>query len=167
MAGVITGKLLTEMAVIVLLAVLLGIAWNHRLLYNAWTGKAPTGAPSREILQEQGRVPLPLGLMQVKELYDRQEALIVDARDKASFAAGHIKGAVSLPLGESETELPRFKRSVPTKQPLVVYCNGYSCHDSADLGERLLQAGYRTVYVFAGGYPEWRDAGYPTTGDDR
>jgi 3-mercaptopyruvate sulfurtransferase SseA len=30
-----------------------------------------------------------------------------------------------------------------------------------DLGSRLLEAGYRKVFVFLGGYPEWRDAGYP------
>lgn len=155
-------KLLGEMAAIFLVAATVGIAWNHALLYRAWTGDAPVaradGAPAH--LQEN--LPLPLGLMQTKELYDRREALFVDARDAAAFAAGHIKGAVSLPVGEFAAGLPRFVARVKPDAALVVYCNGYDCHDSRDLGARLLRAGYRTVYVFEGGFPEWRDAGHPT-----
>jgi rhodanese-related sulfurtransferase len=159
--------LLAEMTAIFLIAAALGIAWNHKLLYNAWTGNAPAGAPAGELPQARGDAPLPLGLMQVKELYDRKEAVIVDARDEKSIAAGHIAEAVALPVGEFEARLSRFKRSVPLEYPLVVYCNGYDCHDSMELGKKLLLAGYRTVYVFEGGFPEWRDAGYPTAGGKR
>jgi rhodanese-related sulfurtransferase len=155
-------KLLAEMAAICLLAATLGIAWNQKLLRQAWMGNAPGSAPTGMAAPLQGNTPLPLGLLQVKELYDRREALFVDARDEKVFAAGHIAAAVSLPLGKTGTALPRFRRDVPGEQPLVVYCSGYDCHDSRDLATRLLAAGYRTVYVFEGGYPEWRDAGYPT-----
>jgi rhodanese-related sulfurtransferase len=148
------------MAAIVCMAVIVGIAWNHKLLHHAWTGQAPAGMTANG--EPQADIPLPLGLMQVKELFDSKEALFVDARDAGTFAAGHIAGAVSLPLGEFEARLPRFGTTAPPKRLLVVYCNGYDCHDSRDLGARLLRAGYRTVYVFEGGYPEWRDAGYPT-----
>ncbi len=157
--------LIAEMSVILLTAVLLGTAWNHKLLYQAWTGEAPTGAEEGARLAAD--TPLPLGLMQVKELYDRNEALFVDARDAKSFAAGHIQGALSLPAGAADARLPRFIATVPPNALLVVYCNGYDCHDSRDLGARLLRAGHRTVYVFEGGYPEWRDAGYPTERGDR
>ncbi len=160
-------KLLAEITTIVLLAAALGIAWNHTLLYNAWTGKGPTTDTAGKEAVSQGGVPLPLGLMQVKELFDRREALFVDARDASAFAAGHIAGAVSLPLGEYAARLPRFIAQVPRGTTLVAYCNGYDCHDSRDLGARLLEAGYRTVYVFEGGFPEWRDAGYATAGEKR
>lgn len=152
-------KLLAEMTVIFLMAATLGIAWNHTLLFNAWTGK---GAPGEA--QTGGNVPLPLGLMQVKELYDRNEATFVDARDDKSFATRHIRGAVSFPVGEFATQFPRFRAQAARTTTLVVYCNGYDCHDSRELGTRLLENGYRTVYVFEGGFPEWRDAGYPTAG---
>ena len=157
--------LLAEMAVILVTAALLGVAWNHKLLYQAWTGQAPTA--TRESGQPQADIALPLGLMQVKELYDRNEALFVDARDAVTYAAAHITGARSLPLGEIDARLPRFIAEVPPTVTLVTYCNGYDCHDSRELGARLLRAGYRTVYVFEGGYPEWRDAGYPTEGRKR
>ena len=157
--------LLAEMAVIVVTAALLGIAWNHKLLYQAWMGQTPTG--TRENEQPKLDIALPLGLMQVKELYDRKEALFVDARDAGAYASGHIAGARSFPLGESDARLPRFITEVPPTTTLVVYCNGYDCHDSRELGVKFLRAGYRSVYVFEGGYPEWRDAGYPTEGGDR
>ena len=155
-------RLLVEMEVIFLLAATLGIAWNQKLLRQAWTSNAPVSASTGAAAPLQGNVPLPLGLIQVKELYDRREALFIDARDEKVFAAGHVVGAVSLPLGKTATALPRFRHDVPWEQPLVVYCSGYDCHDSRDLATRLLAAGYRTVYVFEGGYPEWRDTGYPT-----
>lgn len=166
-----TIKLLREMAGICLVAGLIGLTWNYRLLYNAWTGTVSSGSPSAPAVapptqsgQGQQAVPLPLGLMQVKEFYDRKEAVIVDARDGASFAAGHITGAVSLPLGEAGARLADFTKKYPPSTLLVVYCNGYDCHDSHNLAEKLIPAGYSTVFVFEGGFPEWQSAGYPVTG---
>lgn len=152
------------MAVIFLIAAAVGITWNQKLLRQAWTGNAQGSAPTGVAAPLQGNIPLPLGLLQVKELYERREALFVDARDEKAFAAGHIAGALSLPLGKTGATLSKFRRDLPGEQPLVVYCGGYACHDSRDLATRLLQAGYRTVYVYEGGYPEWRDAGYPIAG---
>jgi rhodanese-related sulfurtransferase len=161
------GKLCREMAAILLVAAVLGVAWNRTLLHNAWTGGAPAVTLAGESPLVTAKVPLPLGLMQVKELYDRKEAIIVDARDAGAFAAGHIKGALSLPVGEVAARLPRFQRDVPATATLVVYCNGYGCHDSMELGKKLLEAGCRTVYVFEGGFPEWGGAGYPTAKGER
>lgn len=153
------------MTAILLVAMVFGIAWNHRLLHHAWTGQAVVTMSDQA--PPAGATPLPLGLMQVKELYDRKEAVFVDARDGAAFAAGHITGSFSLPLGEAEAQSGFFKKRVPLSNPVVVYCNGYDCHDSGELGEKLLGWGYGTVYLFEGGYPEWRDAGYPTEGGNR
>jgi rhodanese-related sulfurtransferase len=157
-------RVLAEMTVIFLIAAAVGITWNQKLLRQAWTGNAPVSAPLGPAEPLQGNIPLPLGLLQVKELHERREALFVDARDETAFAAGHIAGAVSLPFGKTGMALPKFRRDVSGEQPLVVYCSGYDCHDSQDLATLLLKAGYRTVYVYEGGYPEWRDAGYPLEG---
>jgi rhodanese-related sulfurtransferase len=154
-------RLVAEMAVIFLAAAAFGIAWNHQLLINAWTGKVLATNPSPAVTSGEAPVPLPLGLQQVKEFYDRNEATIVDARNRQEFAEGHIRGAVSLPVGEAAGMLAAFKGKVPVTALVVVYCNGYSCHDSKDLADRLVQAGWRQVFVFEGGLPEWRDAGYP------
>jgi rhodanese-related sulfurtransferase len=155
-------SLVTEIVIIIAVAAAVGLAWNRQMLVESWTGKVqrtPTApAPAAE------RLPLPLGIMQVKELFDRGEGFLLDARDGITFAKGHIMGARTLPLGEFEARLPEFLKQVPKTMPLVIYCNGYGCHDSMDLGKKLIRAGYWEVFIFEGGYPEWKEAGYPVEG---
>lgn len=158
--------LLVEMVVIFVLSATIGIVWHQKILRDVLTGKPVQNQKTAEQKPEQAATvaPLPLGLMQVKELFDRQEATFVDARSKSSHEAGRIKGSLSLPLEELDTALPRFKGMVKPERTIVVYCNGFDCPDSMDLGNRLIKHGYQNVYVFLGGYPEWKDAGYAVEG---
>lgn len=155
-------RLIVEIAVIVAVATVTGLVWNRQKLVESWTGTVERSAPAA--LPAAERLPLPLGTMQAKELFDRSEGYFLDARDAATFAGGHIRGARSLPLGDIETRLPEFRTQVPQTMPLVIYCNGYGCHDSMELGKRLIRTGYGEVYVYEGGYPEWLEAGYPVEG---
>ncbi|ABB33233.1 Rhodanese domain protein [Geobacter metallireducens RCH3] len=166
-------RLAAEMAAIVLIAAVIGIAWNHRLLLNVFRGEgvkaqqtpaAPKGAPAAA---PTAAAALPLGLMQVKELFDTGEAIIIDARDREAYRKGHIKGAMSLPVGEAGGLITPFADRTPKDKLLVVYCGGYDCHDSKLLGEKLLAAGFTQVFVYEGGYPEWQDAGHPVTKGDK
>jgi rhodanese-related sulfurtransferase len=152
---------LLGITVVVILASVIGIGLNWKLLANAWSGKVVAKAPAGA---SQLAIPLPLGLMQVKELFDKKEAVIIDSRDRNTYAAGHIKGAISLPLLEAGTLVAEFSGRIPKNAMLVVYCNGYACEDSVELGKQLIAAGYATVYYFDGGFPAWRDARYPTAG---
>jgi rhodanese-related sulfurtransferase len=156
-------KLFFEMTLIVLLAVAIGITWNFRLLRAAYTGKLTATTPA-PVISATPTVLIPAGLAQVKELYDKKEAVFVDARESSVYSQGHIKGATSLPLGTLDSALQGFTGKVPYKTDLVIYCNGYGCHDSKDLGNKLLQKGYRQILIFEGGYPEWKDAGFPIEG---
>jgi rhodanese-related sulfurtransferase len=155
----------TEMALVVILSAAIGLIWNRNLLTSAWRGevtsqaKAPSQAPSPSAAEVQA---MPIALAQVKELFDQKQAVLVDARNAASFAEGHIAGAIALPLEQARTRPAQpFKQKLPADSFIITYCNGFSCHDSMDLARILIGAGYTSVYVFEGGYPEWRDAGYP------
>ena len=158
----VSRTLFIEMAVIVAVASIIGLIWNRQMLVESWTGTVERS--SRTAAPAADRLPLPLGIMQVKELFDRGEGYFLDARDATTFAGARIRGARSLPLGDFEARLPEFRKQVPKTMPLVIYCNGYGCHDSMDLGKKLIQAGYWEVFIFEGGYPEWREAGYPVEG---
>lgn len=156
-----------EISLIILISACAGIAWNWTLLSGAWRGEPTQQAQTAQSSQAAATpaneaLPMPIGLMQVKELHDAKEAVIVDARSVASFAEGHIAGAVVLPVEEAR-KTPPFPSGVniPKDATIIVYCNGFSCHDSMEVGKVLMQAGYASVYVYEGGYPEWRDAGYP------
>ena len=152
-----------EICLIAVISTVLGIAWNRTLLTGAWRGELSPQASSAAAQGAQS--PMPIGLAQVKELSDAGQALIVDARSAVFFTRGHIAGAIPLPLEEARRRpAAPFTTRVPTGATIIVYCNGFSCHDSMDLGRLLIAAGYPSVYVYEGGFPEWRDAGYPTKG---
>ena len=148
-----------EICLIVIISASIGVIWNRSLLLSAWRGETAGQAQAAPVGEE---LPMPLGLMQIKEMYDAKQAVIVDARSAASFAEGHIAGAISLPLEEARKNPARpLKVKLSADATIIAYCNGFSCHDSMDLGKILMHAGYATVYVYEGGFPEWRDAGYP------
>jgi rhodanese-related sulfurtransferase len=153
----------TEVVLIVVLSAIAGIAWNRTLLAKAWRGevtqqaqKAPAAAPAVDA------VPMPIAMQQVKELLDAKQCLVLDARSAANYAQGHISGAIALPLEKAQNPAAIASTiKAPKDATIIAYCNGFSCHDSMDLGKLLIGAGYTTVYVYEGGFPEWRDAGYP------
>lgn len=157
-------NILAEIALVATLAAVLGLAWNRTLLTDAWRGEASQPATVIPPAQAAEAVPMPVGLLQAKELHDAGQAVLVDARSAASFAKEHIAGAVSLPLEVASKGKHPLLKNVPTEAIIIAYCNGFSCHDSMELGKILIRAGYRQVFVFEGGLPEWRDAGYPTAG---
>ena len=59
-----------------------------------------------------------VSLADTKQAYDSSSALIVDVRDSGSYAAGHIPGAVSIPLAEIENRL----NELPKEQWIITYC---------------------------------------------
>lgn len=152
-----TRRILLEAAVIVLLGVVLGLSFNGRLLLNVFSGRLPQ---SQEEAEPRALYPVPVDLAGVREL-TAAGAVLVDARAAELYADGHLPGARSLPMGEMDEQLEAFRQTVPTDAVIITYCNGYGCPDSFDQGVRLLEAGWRDVRVFEGGYPEWRDAGLP------
>lgn len=60
-----------------------------------------------------------------------------------------------------------FIAAHPVETTLVVYCNGYGCPDSRETAEKLLSAGFGRVFVYEGGFPEWKEAGLPTEGEKK
>jgi len=96
-----------------------------------------------------------------KAIYDQGRALFVDARSEADFAAGHIKGAVSLPAGRFEELLDDFISRYDMDQPIVTYCSGRTCEDSLHLALFLSEIGYSDVRLMIDGFPAWLAKGYP------
>jgi 3-mercaptopyruvate sulfurtransferase SseA len=54
-----------------------------------------------------------------KKLYEAKQAVVVDVRDAASFEAGHIPGALSVPLDEVEQRAGELKK---LGKPILTYC---------------------------------------------
>ena len=91
----------------------------------------------------------------VQAMRDRGEPVtLVDVREPAEWAAGHLPGATHIPRGEIETgaesQLPRDAR-------IVVYCAAGG--RSALAADTLQQMGYANVASMRGGIQAWADAG--------
>lgn len=86
----------------------------------------------------------------------RGEVLVLDVRPEAEYAAGHIAGARSLPIGE----LRRHLRSLPKDADVVAYCRGPYCVYADDAVRELRRKGLRARRL-VDGFPEWKRAGLP------
>jgi rhodanese-related sulfurtransferase len=98
-------------------------------------------------------------LLSAQELRDRMEegkVVVLDVRPAAEFRAGHIPGAVSAPLEELESLVPRL----PKRREVVAYCRGPYCV-YADEAVQLLRARGLRARRLDVGFPEWRRAGLP------
>jgi rhodanese-related sulfurtransferase/DNA-binding transcriptional ArsR family regulator len=93
------------------------------------------------------------------ELLDRvarREALVVDVRPAEEYAAGHIPGAISVPLAELSARLP----DLPREAEIIAYCRGPYCVLAPQAVEMLHREGFRARRLQEG-LPEWRQAGLP------
>ncbi|MFC1814810.1 rhodanese-like domain-containing protein [Thermodesulfobacteriota bacterium] len=96
-----------------------------------------------------------------KEIYDSGKSVFVDARARDFYNEGHIKGAISLPVGDFDRLIDTFKKDYPIGKYIITYCSGRECGDSHQLAQYLLENGYSDISVFVDGYPGWVEKGYP------
>jgi rhodanese-related sulfurtransferase len=99
---------------------------------------------------------MPVAWRQVAPLLENGSLALVDAGTAAQFRAGHIPGAISLPLQELSGRIGTFRAGIPPGRPIVVYCADPSC--PAAHAEAVALAGtygYRDVREMPGGYAEW------------
>jgi rhodanese-related sulfurtransferase/DNA-binding transcriptional ArsR family regulator len=85
--------------------------------------------------------------------------VVIDARPEREFMAGHIAGAVSLPVEELEARL----HVLPSDQEVVAYSRGPYC-PYADQAVAALRANGFRARRLAVGFPDWRAAGLPIEG---
>jgi rhodanese-related sulfurtransferase len=89
-------------------------------------------------------------------LINRERAVVIDVRETAEFAAGHVVNAKNLKLADVEagTGLPKNKAL-----PLVLVCEGGAKSSRAVVALRKL--GFENARTLAGGLKAWREAGLP------
>ena len=85
-----------------------------------------------------------------------RDVAVLDVRPLEEYEAGHISGAVSMPL----SALKRKLADLPAHTKIVAYCRGPYCVLAAEAVRLLRQRGFNAVRL-ADGFPEWRDAGLP------
>lgn len=90
-------------------------------------------------------------------LLNKEEAVIVDIREKKDFSEGRIKGAIHIPfasLKDRTSELDKYKE----KQLVIVDKMG---QHSGMAGKQLKAAGFENVCRMSGGIAEWKNSSLP------
>ncbi len=82
---------------------------------------------------------------------DGKPIVIVDVREPHEFSEGHIKGAINIPYDDA---VPRIFEELSPKDRIVFVCHGGPMGD--ELGEMLVEKGYKKVYNLRGGMKRWK-----------
>jgi rhodanese-related sulfurtransferase len=126
----------------------------------AWAGDAPSSLSGATTVAAD----------RVKQMMDKGTP-VFDVRVANEYAEAHVKGAKSVPYKEKSAKAADFDGSqdsfdlakLPSDKsaPVVFYCNGPECWKSYKASKTAVQAGYRQVFWFRGGMPEWKHQGFP------
>jgi rhodanese-related sulfurtransferase/DNA-binding transcriptional ArsR family regulator len=81
---------------------------------------------------------------------------VLDVRPPEEYAAGHLPGAINVPVDKLESYLSKL----PKRKEVVAYCRGPYCLMSFDAVETLRKRGWKARRL-RDGFPEWRAAGLP------
>ena len=102
----------------------------------------------------------------LRQMIDKGEDLVVvDTRDSASYAAGHIKGAINIYYNPTAdpTERQMMLIALPMEKLIVTYCDCTDDANSAQLADEIYKLGYDRdkVKVLSGGSLRWVELKYP------
>ena len=87
--------------------------------------------------------------------------VVLDVRPEKEYLAGHVPGALSVPVDSLEAVL----QVLPKDKEIVAYCRGPYCVFSDEAVSLLTARGYQASRLTEG-FPEWRAAGYPVERSD-
>ncbi len=100
--------------------------------------------------------PEPVSMEELLQRMHSDSVIIVDTRPTGEYAAGHIAGAISVPVEELKDRLKRL----PKNKQYVAYCRGRYCIYADRAVEALTKSGRRARRL-CDGFPEWKAAGLP------
>ncbi len=98
----------------------------------------------------------PVGRKELLKMIKSGEAVVIDVRPASEYRAGHIRGAINVPV----ERLPRYLSSLPVEREVVAYCRGPYCMLSFDAVEQLRRKGFRARRL-EDGFPEWKSSHLP------
>ncbi len=165
-------RLIREIFLIITVSVVLGAALNFSLIRRFLAGEFSQGFIDR---QEYVGIRF-ITVAEAEDLFARkiqtgEGAVFVDSRSRGDFSAGHIPGALNIPVAElkaqgnaaSDGALSEML-SFPKDQVLVVYCEGGDCQTSTTLARLIHDRGFTDIRIISGGWAEWTATGLPEEG---
>ncbi len=128
--------------------------------YRALRALAESRLPEIEMIVRRfknGRELMePVDKQALLERVRRAEVIVLDVRPPEEYRAGHIPGAISIPLKELEAHLV----TLPRDREIMAYCRGPYCVLAVKAVKLLRAQGFHAVRLREG-VPEWRAEGLP------
>jgi rhodanese-related sulfurtransferase len=90
-------------------------------------------------------------------LINQQDAVLIDIRDVADFAKGHILNARNVPLAQIQEQAEGLVKN--KQKSLIVYCD--AGRQAGAVTAKLRNLGYQNAVSLSGGLEAWRQAGLP------
>lgn len=103
----------------------------------------------------------PVTFDELRRRLRQADVTVIDVRPEEEYRAGHIPGALSIPV----SQIRRRLAEIPKKREVVAYCRGRYCVYSVEAVEILRKQGYR-VRRTDEGLPDWRASGLPVAVGD-
>jgi rhodanese-related sulfurtransferase len=98
----------------------------------------------------------PISMQELLKRVRSREVVILDTRPATEYVAGHIAGAISVPVDDLQQRLKALAKG----KEYIAYCRGPYCV-YADRAVEILRANGRRARRLLDGFPEWRAAGLP------
>lgn len=98
----------------------------------------------------------PIAIDELLSRAKRGLVTVLDVRPPEEFAAGHLPGAVNIPIDRLESGLAKLSR----QREVVAYCRGPYCLMSFEAVLKLRKRGWKARRLQQG-FPEWKAAGLP------
>jgi len=125
---------------------------NHLVLSGLWLALLVAIFVQHRVRSSKSVAP-----QQAVMMINRNDAVVLDVRDKKEFDTGHIVDAINIPiskLSQRVTELDKHKQ-----KPVVVVCK--MGQHSGDACKTLQEAGFEQVVRLGGGVAEWKAQSLP------
>lgn len=98
-----------------------------------------------------------LGPQELVMLLNKDQAVVVDLRDKKDFSEGHITGAMHIPFASVKERASELQKH---KDKIIVLVDKMGQH-TGTAGKTLRAAGFQDIRRLSGGIGEWRNANMP------
>lgn len=117
-----------------------------------------TGYAAKKISPETVDGATTVDTNHAKQLFD-QGAIFLDVRSNRDWEAGRIPGSKHLEL-KKVYSLETLGEIASPSDTLVIYCNSTGCMRSSKACAKAVEWGYKNVYYYRKGFPDWQSHGY-------
>jgi len=146
------GLSITQAAGFAILALFVGMFYHFAddegLLANAKATSAIQQAHAANFIPK-------IGERKVHKLLG-SDAVFIDARFARDYKAGHLEGAISVPVDANDVELQKVTADIPKDSRIVMYCQSSGCKYAEIVAIKLIKDDYSNISIFRGGWAEWK-----------